>query len=80
MQIRRIGISTLFLASLCLHIAEAATVAVDYGSAFYKAVLVKGGRNVDIVLNRDSKRKTPAVITIRGDERIYGSDAINIVF
>ncbi|CAG8529838.1 6183_t:CDS:10 [Diversispora eburnea] len=53
-------------------------MAVDYGTDWFKVALVKPGIPLDIVLNRDSKRKTASVINIRGEERIYGSDAINL--
>ncbi|CAG8741863.1 16987_t:CDS:2, partial [Racocetra fulgida] len=53
----------------------AAVIAVDYGTNWFKVGLVKPGIPLDIVLNRDSKRKTPSVLTIRGEERIYGTDA-----
>jgi hypothetical protein len=32
-----------------------------------------------VALNKDSKRKTQSVVTIRHDERIYGSDAVSLV-
>jgi hypoxia up-regulated 1 len=34
---------------------------------------------LDVALNKDSKRKTQSVVTIRNQERIFGSDAISLV-
>ncbi|CAJ0627449.1 4479_t:CDS:2 [Entrophospora sp. SA101] len=62
-----------------LSIIEAATViGIDYGTDWFKVSIVKPGIPLNIVLNRDSKRKTQSVITIRDDERLYGADAVNI--
>nr|CAG8458621.1 14126_t:CDS:10 [Entrophospora candida] len=62
-----------------LSIIEAATViGIDYGTDWFKVSIVKPGIPLNIVLNRDSKRKTQSVITIRDNERLYGSDAVNI--
>ncbi|CAI2179762.1 6593_t:CDS:10 [Funneliformis geosporum] len=61
-----------------LSVSEAAVMAIDYGTDWFKVALVKPGIPLDIVLNRDSKRKTQAALTIRGEERIYGSDAVNL--
>ncbi|CAG8539513.1 9442_t:CDS:10 [Ambispora leptoticha] len=33
---------------------------------------------MEIVLNRDSKRKTQSTLTIRESERVYGSDSVNL--
>lgn len=60
-------------------LTTSAILAIDYGLDSYKAVLIKSGSNIDIVLNRDSKRKTSSVLTLRDSERSYGADAINLV-
>ncbi|KAF0478530.1 HSP70-domain-containing protein [Gigaspora margarita] len=73
-----LGTGFLLTALSILSISEAAVIAVDYGTNWFKVGLVKPGIPLDIVLNRDSKRKTPSVITIRGEERIYGTDAVNL--
>ena len=69
----------ILIALFALSLIEAAIVAIDYGTDWFKVALVKPGVPLDIVLNRDSKRKTPSVLTIRGEERIYGTDAVNLV-
>ncbi|RIA89435.1 Hsp70 protein [Glomus cerebriforme] len=66
------------IALFALSLTEAAVIAIDYGTDWFKVALVKPGIPLDIVLNRDSKRKTQSALTIRGEERIYGSDAVNL--
>ncbi|KAF9953294.1 hypothetical protein BGZ72_005512 [Mortierella alpina] len=68
------------LAALCLdsHHADAAVIAIDYGTDWFKVALVKPGIPLDIVLNTESKRKTPSAITIRGDERAFGSESLSL--
>ncbi len=70
---------TTLMALFALSVTEAAVMAIDYGTDWFKVALVKPGIPLDIVLNRDSKRKTQSVLTIRGEERIYGADAVNLV-
>ncbi|CAO3565139.1 unnamed protein product [Mortierella alpina] len=68
------------LATLCLNTqqADAAVIAIDYGTDWFKVALVKPGVPLDIVLNTESKRKTPSAITIRGDERAFGSESLSL--
>jgi len=44
-----------------------------------KVALVKTGIPMEIVLNRESKRKTPTVVTIKKGERNIGEDAVALV-
>lgn len=69
------------VAFLCtiLPFAHAAVMSIDYGTEWFKVGLIKPGMPLDVALNKDSKRKTQSVVTIRHDERIYGSDAISLV-
>ncbi|RKP25390.1 Hsp70 protein-domain-containing protein, partial [Syncephalis pseudoplumigaleata] len=53
-------------------------VGIDYGQEWYKVALVKRGIPLDLVLNRDSKRKTASALTLRNGERSYGSDALSL--
>ena len=57
----------------------AAVLAIDYGSEWITASLMKPGVPFDVLLNRDSKRKTQSIITWKGDDRIFGSDAFSVV-
>lgn len=59
--------------------AQAAVMSIDYGTEWFKVGLIKPGMPLDVALNKDSKRKTQSVVTIRHDERIYGSDAVSLV-
>ncbi|KAG9295442.1 hypothetical protein G9A89_013471 [Geosiphon pyriformis] len=70
-----------FIIWTLFHVAfecEGAVMAIDYGTEWFKVALVKSGVPMDIVLNRDSKRKTQSVLTIREKERYYGSDSVSL--
>lgn len=51
-------------------------ISVDLGSEWMKVAIVSPGVPMEIVLNKESKRKTPAVISFRGEDRTFGEDAI----
>jgi hypoxia up-regulated 1 len=67
------------LATLCTVPVDAAVISIDYGTDWFKVGLVKPGIPFDIVLNAESKRKTQSAITIRGDDRAFGSEALSLV-
>ncbi|GAA6014558.1 hypothetical protein JCM10207_001644 [Rhodosporidiobolus poonsookiae] len=50
-------------------------LAVDYGTDSFKASLVKPGIPFDVLLTQSGKRKTPAVVTFRGEDRFVGEAA-----
>lgn len=56
-----------------------AVLAIDYGTEWTKASLVKPGIPLEIVLTKDTKRKEQSVIAFKGSERLYGGDAANLV-
>ncbi len=58
-----------------LSIVFASIISIDYGSEYFKVALVKPGHPLDIVLNHESKRKTASVVTFKGDQRFYASEA-----
>ena len=65
---------------LCLvEQSYAAVLAIDYGTEWVKAALVKPGIPLQIVLTKDSKRKEQSVVAFKKQERLYGSDAFNLV-
>ena len=82
----------LFLLSCLLPLALAvpSVIGIDIGTENLKAVLVKPGIPLDIVLAKDSKRKEPAVLAFKPGnaqasssqlefpERLWGSDAVAI--
>jgi len=57
----------------------AAVLAIDYGADFIKASLMKPGVPFDVLLNKDSKRKIQASVAWKNGDRIFGSDAFNLV-
>jgi hypoxia up-regulated 1 len=70
------------LAALCLWVETsraAAVLAIDYGSEFMKASLMKPGVPFDVLLNKDSKRKIQSSVGFKKGERLFGQDAANLV-
>ncbi|KIK64926.1 hypothetical protein GYMLUDRAFT_39330 [Collybiopsis luxurians FD-317 M1] len=56
----------------------AAVLAIDYGSDWMKASLMKPGVPFDVLLNKDSKRKIQSSVAWKRDDRLFGSDAYNM--
>ncbi|KHK00005.1 DnaK family protein [Oesophagostomum dentatum] len=52
-----------------------AAMSIDLGSEFIKIGLVKPGVPMEIVLNKESRRKTPNVLVIRNNERLFAEAA-----
>ena len=73
-------LSILFIFLCILGHSLAAVLAIDYGTEWTKAALVKPGIPLQIVLTKDSKRKEQSVVSFKGQERLYGVDASNLVF
>jgi hypoxia up-regulated 1 len=57
----------------------ASVLAIDYGTEWTKAALVKAGIPMQIVLTKDSKRKEQSVVGFKYQERLYGVDGFNLV-
>ncbi|XP_037084607.1 hypoxia up-regulated protein 1-like isoform X2 [Pollicipes pollicipes] len=53
-----------------------AVMSIDLGAEWVKVGVVSPGVPLDIALNRESKRKTPAAVALRDGERIFGEDAL----
>ncbi|KAL6733177.1 hypothetical protein Aduo_003847 [Ancylostoma duodenale] len=72
---------TLSLAAVLLTLMSApvgssfGAMSIDLGSQFLKVGLVKPGVPMEIVLNKESQRKTPNVLSIRNGERLFGDAA-----
>ena len=81
LQRRRVLLAWTLVSALSLYTTStaASVLAIDYGTDFIKASLMKPGVAFDVLLNRDSKRKIAASIAWKGDERLFGTDALNIV-
>ncbi|XP_045536797.1 hypoxia up-regulated protein 1 [Papilio machaon] len=56
----------------------AAVISIDLGSEWMKIGIVSPGVPMEIVLNKESKRKTPAVVAFRDGVRTFGEDAVNV--
>lgn len=72
-------VSVVLLPLLLSQNAEAAAViSIDLGSEWMKIGIVSPGVPMEIVLNKESKRKTPAVLALRDNVRTFGEDAVNV--
>ncbi|KIJ60918.1 hypothetical protein HYDPIDRAFT_169952 [Hydnomerulius pinastri MD-312] len=61
-----------------LETSLAAVLAIDYGSDWIKASLMKPGVPFDVLLNKDSKRKIQSSVAWKRDDRLFGTDAANL--
>src|SRR5215471_7684616 len=57
----------------------ASLLAIDYGAEWIKASLMKPGVPFDVLLNKDSKRKTQSSVAWKKNDRLFGADAFNLV-
>lgn len=57
----------------------ASMLAVDYGTDSFKVSLVKPGVPFDVLLTKEGKRKVPALVAYRGEERFVGNEAQSLV-
>jgi hypoxia up-regulated 1 len=71
--------SAVLLSCLAPVAQTASLLAIDYGTDGFKVALIKPGVPFDVLINKDSKRKTPSMVTLRGDERSFGGEAANLV-
>lgn len=55
-----------------------AVLSVDFGSEWMKVGIVSPGVPMEIALNKESKRKTPAIVSFRDNVRLFGEDAQTI--
>jgi len=55
---------------------SAAVMSVDVGTEWFKVAVVSPGVPMEIALNPSSKRKTNVVVSIEGNERKFGDDAM----
>lgn len=56
----------------------AAVLAIDYGTDWIKASLMKPGVPFDVLLNKDSKRKIQSSVAWKKSDRLFGTDAFNL--
>jgi hypoxia up-regulated 1 len=69
----------LSLVALLPQAAVASVLAIDYGTDWIKASLMKPGVPFDVLLNRDSKRKIQSSVAWKNDDRLFAGDAFNLV-
>ncbi|XP_054611866.1 hypoxia up-regulated protein 1 [Dunckerocampus dactyliophorus] len=68
----------LFLGMLPSKTEAVAVMSVDLGSECMKMAIVKPGVPMEIVLNKESRRKTPAVVCLKENERLFGDNALGV--
>ncbi|CAK1543227.1 unnamed protein product [Leptosia nina] len=68
----------LFSSLLSQHTEAAAVISIDFGSEWIKTGIVSPGVPMEIVLNKESKRKTPAVVAFKDGVRTFGEDAVTV--
>lgn len=80
LNIKMFGVLSVFLLPLLLsqETKAAAVISIDLGSEWMKVGIVSPGVPMEIVLNKESKRKTPAVVAFRDDVRTFGEDAVTV--
>ncbi|XP_018081336.1 hypoxia up-regulated protein 1-like isoform X2 [Xenopus laevis] len=66
------------LALLSSHTESVAVMSVDLGSEWVKVAIVKPGVPMEIVLNKESRRKTPVAIALKENERLFGDNALGM--
>ncbi|WBW73459.1 ER heat shock protein Lsh1 [Schizosaccharomyces osmophilus] len=59
-------------------VVSAPILAIDYGTEWTKAALIKAGIPLELVLTRDTRRKEQSAVAFKGDERLFGVDAANL--
>ncbi|XP_062450640.1 hypoxia up-regulated protein 1 isoform X2 [Rhea pennata] len=63
----------------CLPETESlAVMSVDMGSESMKIAIVKPGVPMEIVLNKESRRKTPVAVSLKENERLFGDSALGM--
>ncbi|XP_040181365.1 hypoxia up-regulated protein 1 [Rana temporaria] len=55
-----------------------AVMSVDVGFEWLKIAIVKPGVPMEIVLNKESRRKTPFSITLKENERLFGDSSLGM--
>merc|ERR1712168_884769 len=72
-------ISILICIAVVLHKTNGiAVMSIDLGSEWLKIAIVKPGVPMEIALNKESRRKTPLVVSINGNERLFSDPASTV--
>uniref|UniRef100_A0A8C9RT51 Hypoxia up-regulated protein 1 n=1 Tax=Scleropages formosus TaxID=113540 RepID=A0A8C9RT51_SCLFO len=59
-------------------VPSVAVMSVDLGSEWMKMAIVKPGVPMEIVLNKESRRKTPVAVCLKENERLFGDGALGV--
>ncbi|XP_063606713.1 hypoxia up-regulated protein 1-like [Penaeus indicus] len=70
------GLSLLVLLGVIGSSSGVTIMSIDFGSEWIKVAVVAPGVPMEIVLNKESKRKTPGALSFRNGERTFGEDAL----
>ncbi|XP_072231810.1 hypoxia up-regulated protein 1 isoform X1 [Leuresthes tenuis] len=73
-----VSLTCLVLAMLPSSTETVAVMSVDLGSEWMKIAIVKPGVPMEIVLNKESRRKTPTVVCLKENERLFGDNALGM--
>ncbi|XP_017158724.1 hypoxia up-regulated protein 1 isoform X2 [Poecilia reticulata] len=73
-----VALTSLLLAVFPSLTVTVAVMSVDLGSEWMKMAIVKPGVPMEIVLNRESRRKTPTVVCLKENERLFGDSALGV--
>ncbi|CAF0754416.1 unnamed protein product [Adineta steineri] len=65
------------MTAVMLRVDSHAVMSVDLGTEFMKIGVVKPGIPMEIALNKESRRKTPVIVAIKGKDREFGDAAIS---
>uniref|UniRef100_A0A8C7ABF6 Hypoxia up-regulated protein 1 n=1 Tax=Neovison vison TaxID=452646 RepID=A0A8C7ABF6_NEOVI len=72
------AVMAVLLADLLALSDTLAVMSVDLGSESMKVAIVKPGVPMEIVLNKESRRKTPVTVTLKENERFFGDSAASM--
>ncbi|XP_008330828.1 hypoxia up-regulated protein 1 [Cynoglossus semilaevis] len=81
MGMRKLPLFALFclvVAMLPFQTVSVAVMSVDLGSEWMKMAIVKPGVPMEIVLNKESRRKTPLAVCLKETERLFGDNALGV--
>ncbi|KAM8900218.1 hypoxia up-regulated protein 1 isoform 1-T1 [Spinachia spinachia] len=64
--------------AILMFVVTVAVMSVDLGSEWMKVAIVKPGVPMEIVLNKESRRKTPMAVCLKENERFLGDSALGM--
>lgn len=66
------------MVSAILLCVQSNVIGIDFGTHWLKVSIIKPGGVLETVLNRESKRKTTNILTLRDGIRYFGFDAVSL--